>query len=81
MEHIWYTEREGGRVRGVGLLVQHCGRCGGLLWLGRPPEDHTVLARLGESHLPKPPDTVHVVTMNVTSGEEREVDQGSRETP
>lgn len=63
------------------LLVQDGGRVGVLLLLGRLPEYNAVLTGLGESEIPKPPDTIHVVAVDISCGEGGEVHQDHRKTP
>lgn len=63
--------------------MQHCGGGGGsvLPLRRRLPEDNTVLTGLGEGQLPEPADTVHVVAMDVSRGEYREVRRKGGKTP
>ena len=50
-------------------------------FLRRLPQDDAVLARLGESQLPKPLHAVNVVTVDVTGGEGGKVGGECGEAP
>ena len=61
--------------------MQHCGG-GSVLPLWRwLPEDNAVLTGLREGQLPKPADTVHIVAMDVSCGEYREVRREGGKAP
>lgn len=64
------------------LPMQESGlRIVGILPFRQLPHDDGILAGLGESQLSKPPHTVHVVAVDVSRGERREMDRDSREAP